>query len=94
MINNPPTFKGRFYPEGAQTWTQGIEKIFHDMVTSDDHKVRLATHMLAEEAKYWWAGTNRRIEASGKVVTWVRFKSGFLRKYFPEDLRNKKKWSS
>jgi len=24
------------------------------------------------------------------VVTWVRFKNEFLKKYFPEDLRNKK----
>jgi len=46
--------------------------------------------MLAEEIEYKWAGTKRRIEASGEVVTWVRFKSEFLRKYFPEDLRNKK----
>jgi len=26
----------------------------------------------------------------GEVVTWVRFKSEFMSKYFPEDLRNKK----
>jgi len=31
-----------------------------------------------------------RLEASGEVVTWARFKSEFLRKYFPEDLRTKK----
>jgi len=31
-----------------------------------------------------------RIEASGDVVTWVRFKNEFLNKYFPKDLRNKK----
>jgi len=34
--------------------------------------------------------SKRRIEASGDAVTWVRFKSEFLKKYFPEDLRNKK----
>jgi len=52
MRNNPPTFKGKFDPEGAQTWMQGMERIFRAMVTSDDQKVRLATHMLAEEAEY------------------------------------------
>jgi len=51
------------------TWTQGMKRIFRAMVTSDDQKVKLATHMLAEEAAYWWAGTNMRIEASGDVVT-------------------------
>ena len=50
----------------------------------------MATQLLAEEAEYWGASAKMRIEASGEVVTWVRFKSEFLRKYFPEDLRNKK----
>jgi len=39
MRNNPPTFKGRFNPEGALTWTEGLERIFRAMVTSDDQKV-------------------------------------------------------
>jgi hypothetical protein len=43
LRNNPPTFKGRFDPEGAQTWTHGMERILRAMVTSDDHKFRLAT---------------------------------------------------
>jgi len=60
------------------------------MVTSDDQKVRLATHMLAEEVEYWWTNAKGRLEADGEVVTWARFKSKFLRKYFPEDLRTKK----
>jgi hypothetical protein len=67
-----------------------MERIFRAMVNSDDQKFRLATHMLAEEAEYWWVGAKRRFEASGEVVTWVRFKSEFLRKYFPKYLRNKK----
>jgi len=90
MRNKPPTFKGRFNPEGALTWMEGMERIIRAMVTNDDQKVRLATHMLAEEAEYWWTSTKRRIEASGDVITWVRFKNEFLKKYFPEDLRNKK----
>jgi hypothetical protein len=59
------------------------------MVTSEDQKVRLATHMLAEEAEYWWTNAKGRLEAGG-AVTWARFKTEFLRKYFPEDLRTKK----
>jgi len=90
MRNKPPTFKGRFNPEGALTWMEGMERIFRAMVTNDDQKVRLATYMLVEEAEYWWTSTKRRIEASGDAITWVRFKNEFLKKYFPEDLRNKK----
>jgi len=52
--------------------------------------VRLATHLLGEEAEYWWANSKRRLEAGGVVVSWERFKEEFLRKYFPADLRNKK----
>ena len=90
MRNNLPTFKGRFDLEGAQAWTHATERIFRAMVTSDGQKVRLAAHMLAEEAEYWWTNTKGRLEASGEVVTWARFKTEFLRKYFPEDLRTRK----
>jgi hypothetical protein len=69
---------------------QGMERIFHAMVTSEDQTVKLATHMLAEEAEYWWTNAKGRLEASEEAVTWARFKSEFLRKYFPEDLRTKK----
>jgi hypothetical protein len=89
LRNSPPTFKGRYDPDGAQTWVQAMERIFRAMVTSEDQKVRLATHMLAEEAEYWWINAKGRLEAGG-VVTWARFKTEFLRKYFPEDLRTKK----
>jgi len=34
MRKNPPTFKGIFDLDGAQTWMQGVERIFHAMVTS------------------------------------------------------------
>jgi len=81
LRNNPPMFKGRFNPGGSQTWIQGVERILRAMVTSDDQKDRLATHMFAEEAEYWWANAKGRLEASGEVVTWGKFKSEFLRKY-------------
>jgi len=93
MRNNPPTFKGRFNPDGAQTWIQGVERIIRAMVTSDDQKVRLVSHMLVDEAEYWWTGAKRRLEASGEVVSWERFKSDFLRKYFLEE-ETRKRWSS
>jgi len=77
-------------PDGAQTWLQGVDQIFHAMVTTDDQNVILATHMLVEEAKFWWVNANRRLEAGGAAVSWERLKEEFLKKYFPTDLRNKK----
>jgi len=36
MRNKPPTFKGKFDPEGALTWKESMERIFLAMVTNDD----------------------------------------------------------
>jgi hypothetical protein len=69
---------------------QAMERIFRAMVTNEDQKVRLATHMLDEEAEYWWTNDKGRLVAGGGAVTWARFKTKFLGKYFPEDLRTKK----
>jgi hypothetical protein len=89
LRNSPPTFNGRYDPDGAQTWVQAMKRIFRAMVTGEDQKVRLATHMLAEEAEYWWTNAKGRLEDGG-AVTSARFKTEFLRKYFLEDLRTKK----
>ena len=47
---NPPTFKGRYDPDGAQTWLKEIERIFRVMDCSEVQKVCYGTHMLAKEA--------------------------------------------
>ena len=39
--------------------------IFRAMVTGNDQKVRLATHMLAEEAEYWWTNAKGSTSRSG-----------------------------
>lgn len=49
--NNPPTFKGRYDPDGVEAWLKEIEKIFRVMVCTDVQKVQFGTHMLSEEAK-------------------------------------------
>ncbi|MCI62382.1 putative Ty3/Gypsy polyprotein/retrotransposon, partial [Trifolium medium] len=38
MNNMPPIFKGGYYPDGAQTWIEGIERIFGAMRYLDEHK--------------------------------------------------------
>ena len=34
LRNHPPTFKGRYDPDGAQTWLKEIERIFRVMQCS------------------------------------------------------------
>jgi len=53
--------------------------------------VLFTTHMLADEAKYWWENTRPRLEgAGGVIVPWGTFRRTFLNKYFLEDVKNKK----
>ena len=51
--NHPPIFKGRYDPDGAQTWLKKIERIFRVMDFSEAHKVQFSTHMLTEETDDW-----------------------------------------
>ncbi|XP_028236588.1 uncharacterized protein LOC114415925 [Glycine soja] len=89
--NNSPIFKGGYDPEGAEAWLREIEKIFRVMECQDHQKVLFATHMLVDEAEYWWENTRPRLEgAGGVVVQWETFRQTFLEKYFPEDVKNRK----
>jgi len=90
LRNHPPTFKGRYGPDGAQTWLKEVERIFRVMQCSEIQMVRFGTHMLAEEADDWWVSTQPILENRGGVVTWAVFMREFLNRYFPEDVRGKK----
>jgi len=54
LRNYPPTFKGRYDPDRAQTWLKEVERIFRVMQCSEVQKVRFGMHILAEEADDWW----------------------------------------
>jgi len=41
LRNHPPTFKGRYDPDGAQTGLKEIERVFRVMQCEDAQKVRL-----------------------------------------------------
>jgi hypothetical protein len=90
LRNHPPTFKGRYDPDGAQTWLKEVERIFRVMQCTDDQKVRFGTHMLAEEADDWWVSLQPTLEQDDAVITWAVFKREFLNRYFPEDVRGRK----
>ena len=90
LRNHPPTFKGRYDPDGAKTWLKEIERVFRVMQCTEVQKVRFCTHMLAEEADDWWIGLLPILEQDDAEFTWVVFEREFLDKYFPEDVRWKK----
>jgi len=90
LRNHPPTFKGRYDPDGAQTWLKEIKRVFRVMQCTEVQKLRFGMHMLAEEADDWWIGLLPILEQDGAEVTWVVFKREFLDRYFLEDVREKK----
>ncbi|XP_050878126.1 uncharacterized protein LOC127081943 [Lathyrus oleraceus] len=47
-------------------------------------------YLLAEQADDWWINTRHVLGATTEVVTWVVFRKEFLRKYFLEDVLEKK----
>ncbi|XP_050877866.1 uncharacterized protein LOC127081680 [Lathyrus oleraceus] len=85
-----PTFKGRYDPDGAQTWLREFERIFRVMDFSKAQKVQFDMHMLAKEPDDWWINTCQVLNVATEVVTWAVFSKEFLRQYFPEDVRGKK----
>jgi len=90
LRNHPPTFKGRYDPDGAQTWLKEVERIFRVMQSTDIQMVRFGTHMLAEEADDWWVSVQPVLENGGAAITWAVFRREFLNRYFLEDGRGKK----
>ena len=78
LRNHPPTFKGRYDPDGAHTWLKEIQRVFRVMQCTEVQKVRFGTHMLAEEADDWWISLLPILEQDGAEVTWVVFKREFL----------------
>ena len=94
LRNHPPTFKGRYDPDGAQAWLKEIERVFRVMQCTEVQKVHFGTHMLAEEADDWWISLLPALEQDGAEVTWAIFRREFLDRYFPEDVRGRKRSSS
>jgi hypothetical protein len=90
LRNHSLTFKGRYDPDGAQTWLKEMERVFRVMQCTEDQKVRFGTHMLAKEADDWWVSLLPTLEQDGAVVAWAVFRWEFLNRYFSEDVRGRK----
>lgn len=63
---------------------------FRVMTCTDEKKVSFKTHMLAEEAYYWWDNACQRLETTGTTISYENFKKLFLDKSFPKNVCNHK----
>lgn len=86
--NKPSQFNGEYDPDKAELWIQEMEKIIEAMMCPPERRVVYATFMLIGEAEYWWKATRQLLEAEGQEMTWELFRSKFLEKYFPLDVRH------
>ncbi|MCI44777.1 hypothetical protein A2U01_0066016, partial [Trifolium medium] len=71
MNNKPPIFKGGYDPDGAQSWLEGIKRIFGAMRCLDEHRVLLGGYVLHDEVDHWWGNAKQRLEAGGAFITWA-----------------------
>ncbi|KAL2334875.1 hypothetical protein Fmac_016088 [Flemingia macrophylla] len=88
--NKPTQFNGEYGPEKAELWIREIEKIFYAMNCTDKQKITYSVFMLVGEAENWWDNTKRLLEGQGVMITWDIFRTKFLEKYFPNDVRREK----
>jgi len=88
--SKPPQFSGGYNPEKAELWIREIEKIFQVMNCTEKQKVNYAIFMLIGEAEYRWDNTRKLLENGGININWEVFKTKFLEKYFPNDMRRTK----
>ena len=74
----------------AEEWLDQLEEIFRITRSADQDKVELATYRLRGEAAQWWKRYRDHMEATGGNVTWEGFKTLFLNKYFPSNVKDQK----
>ena len=82
--HNPDSFIKADDPIEARNSITGMEKIFGVVGVEDQHKVRLATYKLKNEAQTWWNDhvRGRGGDAFVNMLTWNEFKVNFDDKYF------------
>jgi len=86
---NPPSYGGEPDPLVAESWLDQIERILDTLgIREDQMRVTLAVYQFTGEAYHWWKMVKRGQDM--ETLTWERFKDIFLRKHFPEGVRDAK----
>ncbi|KAK1401715.1 hypothetical protein POM88_001320 [Heracleum sosnowskyi] len=77
----PPEFQRSADPVEARAWLKEMEKSFEILGIEEAQETIFATYLLKGEANYWWE-SKRNLETDA-IITWARFSTLFLEKYFP-----------
>ena len=87
---NPPIFTRSMNSEDPQEFVDEVHKIMVDMGATDTKKAELAFYQLNDVAQTLCKMLQDSRALSGVSVTWESFKTTFLEKFFPKEIREVK----
>ncbi|XP_069152666.1 uncharacterized protein [Solanum lycopersicum] len=87
---NPPIFTGAKTSEDPQEFIDELYKILVAMGATDIEKAELASYQLKDVAQTWCKMWRDRRVLGGVPVTWELFKTAFLERFFPRQIKEAK----
>ncbi|XP_015087066.1 uncharacterized protein LOC107030212 [Solanum pennellii] len=87
---NPPIFIGSKTSEDPQEFLDKVHKILVAMVAIDTEKAEMASYQLKDVAQTWCKMWQDSRALDGVTVTWELFKTAFVERFFPRELREDK----
>ena len=87
---NPPIFAGANTSEDPQEFINELHRILVAMGATDIEKAELASYQLKDVARTWCKMWQDSRVLGGEPVTWELFKTSFLERFFPRELREAK----
>ncbi|XP_069144095.1 uncharacterized protein [Solanum lycopersicum] len=87
---NPPIFTRDKTLEDPQNFIDEVHKILVAMGDTDIEKAELASYQLKDVAKIWCKMWQDSRVLGGVLVTWELFKTTFLERFFPREMREAK----
>nr|XP_025886187.1 uncharacterized protein LOC112941207 [Solanum lycopersicum] len=87
---NPPIFTGAKTSEDPQEFIDELHKILVAMGVTDIEKAELASYQLKDVAQTWCKMWRDSHVLEGVPVTWELFKTTFLERFFPREMKEAK----
>ncbi|XP_073121890.1 uncharacterized protein [Henckelia pumila] len=87
--NRTEKFKGDSDPEVGQNWMKKMEDKLRLLKVPEALKVDATIPFLEDKARKWWEAVSPAMLVAGPI-TWQQFRTAFLKKYFPAEVKMQK----
>ena len=87
---NPSIFTGSKTSQDLQEFVNEVRMILVDIGATNTEKVELASYQLKDVAHTWCKTLQDSRALGGFSVTWELFKTAFLERFFPREMREAK----